>query len=83
MFYHVFRSKDDMNNNELGIIEDTEIKKEDKESMDKRTNGTLEATGLLGEGFVDETLYVEGLSPEELARSITTIKKEVEMAETR
>ena len=67
-----------MNNNELDLLEDQDIKKEEKDSLEKRQNGgTLEASELLGETFVDETLYVEGLSPEELSQSITKIKKEV------
>lgn len=74
--------KDDINNNnELDDMGDIEMKKEEKDGIEKRTNGSLETAGLLGENFVDDSLYAEGLSPEELARNLTTIKKEVEMVD--
>ncbi len=69
-----------MNNNDLDDFEQDLIKKEDKDNLDKQTCGTLvETTALLGEGFVDETLYTDAISAEELARNLTTIKKEVEL----
>lgn len=62
-------------------IEDNEIKKEEKDVIEKRSNNGLETAGLLGEGFVDDALYAGLSTPEELARNLTTIKKEVEMAD--
>ena len=67
-----------MNNNELGGFPDEHdlIKKEEKE------NTLVETTALLGEGFVDETLYADAISAEELERNLTTIKKEAELVNT-
>lgn len=48
--------------------------------MGKQACQTLvETTALISEGFVDETLYAETITAEELARNLTTIKKEVEL----
>ena len=72
-----------MNNNDLESFPDEQelIKKEDKEDINKQACGTLvETTALLGDGFVDETLYADAISAEELARNLTSIKKEVELA---
>ena len=75
--------KGDLNNNDLESFPDEQelIKKEDKEDINKQACGTLvETTALLGDGFVDETLYADAISAEELARNLTSIKKEVELA---
>lgn len=72
-----------MNNNEVDLddFEQELLKKEvDKENIQNQTCETLvETTALLGEGFVDETLYADTISAEELARNLTNIKKEVEL----
>lgn len=78
--------KGDMNNNDLEEFpedQDLVIKKEDKDNIVKQECGSLvETTTLLGEGFVDETLYADAISAEELARNLTTIKKEADLMNT-
>lgn len=83
MLYIFNHRKGDLNNNDLDDFSNDQdlIKKEDKEGIDKHPCGALvETTTLLGEGFVDETLYADAISAEELARNLTTMKKEVELA---
>ena len=80
--YNLIFRKGDINNNDSDDFEQDLIKKEDKDNIDKQACGALvETTTHLGEGFVDETFYpnVDVFNAEELARNLTTIKKEVDL----